>query len=76
VDALTGPMVIARNDLAVSTGTYPGMCGPQRIAGVAINIAPAARPYLPRPLPAGTSAAQYCILNYNLVTATPPPPEK
>ena len=33
VDTLTGPMVITRNDLAVSTGTYPGMCGPQRIAG-------------------------------------------
>jgi hypothetical protein len=71
VDTLTGPMTIERNDLAVSTGTYPGMCGPQRIEGVATNIVPAARLLMARPVSGPTSATHYCILNYSLLPVTP-----
>jgi hypothetical protein len=75
VDTLTGPMVIARNDLSVSTGTYPGMCGPQRIGGVAINIAPAARAFLSPPASGRTSSTHHCILNYSLAPTARPRPD-
>ncbi|WP_168371644.1 right-handed parallel beta-helix repeat-containing protein [Sphingomonas sp. Leaf198] len=65
VDYLTGPMVIARNDLETVSGTYPSMCGPQRISGASANFSPRSRTVLP-PIATDTTttAKHYCILNY------------
>jgi len=67
VDYLTGPMVIAHNDLEVVSGTYPSMCGPQRISGVSANFSAKARIVLP-PIATdtATTSKHYCILNYNI----------
>uniref|UniRef100_UPI0025E20836 right-handed parallel beta-helix repeat-containing protein n=1 Tax=Sphingomonas sp. TaxID=28214 RepID=UPI0025E20836 len=74
VDYLTGPMVIERNDLVATPGTYPSMCGPRRIQGVTTNISPASRAFLPRLATKNTTFGQYCILNY--VIAPPSRPSK
>lgn len=66
VDKLTGPMVIERNDLNSSSGTYPSMCGPRSIQGITTNISPASREFLPRPRSKNVSSTHHCIFNYKI----------
>ncbi|WP_168708675.1 right-handed parallel beta-helix repeat-containing protein [Sphingobium sp. PAMC28499] len=66
VDKLTGPMVIERNNLNSSSGTYPSMCGPHSLQGVMANISPASRPFLSQYPTDGISLAHYCILNFKI----------
>lgn len=68
VDKLTGPMVIERNDLNSSTGSYPTMCGPRSIQGVTTNISPASLIFLSRPKSKRVSSTHHCILNYKVVS--------
>lgn len=66
VDSLTGPMVIERNELEAVSGTYPSMCGPSHIDGVAQNISPVSRAFASVSQNTSTSFEHYCILNYDL----------
>ncbi|WP_242153891.1 right-handed parallel beta-helix repeat-containing protein [Sphingomonas sp. BAUL-RG-20F-R05-02] len=67
VDYLTGPMVIAHNDLEAVSGTYPSMCGPQRISGASANFSARSRMVLPlTATDTATTAKHYCILNYSI----------
>lgn len=71
VDYLTGPMRIEHNDLAVSSGTYSGMCGPQRVSAARWNVSPRSRPFLSSTTTDdGATFTHHCILNYTIV-----PPE-
>lgn len=66
VDRLTGPMVIERNDLNSSSGTFPSMCGPRTLQGIVANISPASRAFLPRFPSKDVSSTHHCIFNFKL----------
>jgi len=66
VDKLTGPMVIERNDLNSSSGTFPTMCGPRSLQGIVANISPASRAFLPRFPSKDVSSTHHCIFNFKL----------
>lgn len=71
VDYLTGPMVIERNDLEKVSGTYPSMCGPQRLTGATANFSPRSRIIVtPAARDDTVTAKHYCILNYSIKPLT------
>jgi hypothetical protein len=66
IDTLTGPMTVEDNDLNLSSGRYPSMCGVQDVRGIRANISPASRPFVAGMPARDLSFGRYCILNFHI----------
>ena len=66
IDTLSGPMRVEDNDLNLSSGRYPTMCGTQVVQGIRANISPASRAFLSKTPVPDAAFGRYCILNFSI----------